>query len=286
MVKPARQIIYTALAFIIIGIIGMLITFSSYKEGAQQTMEETVSIQDWSFDRVDINTDNTRIFLQSTDEQEARVEFEAKGSRSNKYQFDTELDGNTLVVKVKERFSWFSFDFFPRSSDLTVYLPVETYESVQAHTANGKLTAQQLEGDVLALSTNNGTVEATGMAGSTFSARSNNGKISLTSITANTNARTNNGKITGNDITGEITAETDNGSINLQIKGFDYPMNLRTDNGRVHIISQQQPTNAILDLRTSNGRIRAFGTKDWESVYGDGENKITVRTANGAIEIE
>ncbi|WP_442961150.1 hypothetical protein [Pseudogracilibacillus sp. SO30301A] len=60
---------------------------------------------------------------------------------------------------------------------------------------------------------------------------------------------------------------------------------MNTDNGRIDVQSNKEPTNAILDLKTDNGKVRVFGESNWVTVIGNGENIIKLTTDNGSITI-
>lgn len=319
-----KQIIILAILLLVIGFIGMAATFSSYKEIAFQEKSESIPFQDNEINEIEIDAENTEIRLQPANGEEPRAEYVATGKSINKQELNSSIDGKKLTIHIEENFfSFVDFDFLFRSNtSLNVFLPENMIEKIQVKTTNNKITASDLQVDALQLHTSNGRVEGNNIETSSIDLQSSNGKITLDdvqgninvktsnggvdlqdivgeitaktsnakvtldSVQGNPNIRTTNGKINLRDISGEITAKTSNAAITIATSGFDYPMDLETSNGKVTIKSDQEPKNATLDLRTTNGSIRVFDSKDWNVTYGNGETLIKAHTSNGGIRIE
>ena len=56
-------------------------------------------------------------------------------------------------------------------------------------------------------------------------------------------------------------------------------------NGKIEIKTDKKPTNAILDLKTDNGKVTVFGEENWDTVIGKGEHLIKLISKNGKISI-
>lgn len=319
-----KRIIILAIFLLLIGIIGMVATFSSYKQSAFYEESESIPINANEINEIEVDAENTEIHLQAANSEEPRAEYTATGKKIKDQEILTSVDGDKLTIQIEETsFSFFDLDFLFRSkATLKIFVPEDTIDKINVKTTNTKIAAVHLQVDELQLHTSNGRIEGKDIETSLFNLQSSNGKIELDNIQGDTNVRTSNGKITleniigevkantnnakltldsiqGNvnvettngkvdlqNISGEITAKTNNAAVSIAAKGFDYPMNLETSNGKITIISNKKPENATFDLRTNNGTIRVFDSKDWDITYGNGETLIKAHTSNGGITIE
>lgn len=237
--------------FLIVGCIGMMVTFSSYSVAANVEESESFPLDTGEVKELQIDARNTDIYLQATDETESRIEYYAKGRNVKNEEITSSTEGETQTIVIKEEaFPFFKMDFLYQSkSTLHIFVPANELEKIKAYTASGTIEGQDLEIPSLEV-------------------------------------QSSNGRITLKDISGELKAKTKNGRVNIETESFENPMDLETRNGRITINSNQKPTNAMLDLHTRNGSINVFGSKDWDISYGDGENQIKARTRNGRITIE
>jgi len=96
------------------------------------------------------------------------------------------------------------------------------------------------------------------------------------------NAETDNGEVSLEHVEGNINGDVNNGRIYLQTSHLD---TLETDNGNIDIETEKEPTNAILDIKTDNGKATVFGSTNWNTVVGDGDNLIELNTNNGEINV-
>lgn len=319
-----KRIIIFAVILLFIGIIGMIATFSSYKESAFNEESESIPFDADKITEIEVDAENTQIRLQPANVEEPKAEYTTTGRKSETQELSTSVNGEKLTIQIKETsFPFFDFDFMFRSkATLDIFVSEEMMEKIDVKTTNSKIAAADLHIDALQLHTSNGKIEGENIETSFLDVQSSNGKVVLQNVQGDTNIKTSNGKITLENIIGEVTANTSNGKIELaSIEGktnletsngkveaqdisgemkaktnnaaihintenFDNPMDLQTSNGKITIISNQKPENATFDLRTNNGSIRVFDSKDWDVTYGDGETLIKAITSNGGITIE
>lgn len=319
-----KRIIILAIFLLLIGIIGMVTTFSSYKQSAFYEESKSIPIDTNEINEIEVDAENTEIRLQAANGKNPRAEYTATGKKIKDQELHTSVDGGKLMIQIEENsFSFFDLDFLFRSkATLDIFVPEDIIDKINAKTTNTKIAAVNLQVDALQLHTSNGRIEGENIETSLLDMQSSNGRIELNNIQGDTNVRTSNGRITlenvvgevkadtnnaklalhsiqGNanvkttngkidlqNISGEITAKTNNAAVTIATKGFDYPMELETSNGKITIISDQKPENATFDLRTNNGSIRVFDSKDWDITYGNGETLIKAHTSNGGITIE
>ncbi|WP_040983725.1 DUF4097 family beta strand repeat-containing protein [Oceanobacillus jeddahense] len=319
-----KRMIILAVFLLLIGIIGMVTTFSSYKQSASYEESESIPLDANEISEIEVDAENTQVRLHPADEEEPKADYTATGRKAETQELLTSIDGEKLTIQIKETpFSFFDFDFLFRSNaTLDIFIPEDMMESIDVKTSNSKISAADLQIDELQLRTSNGRIEGNHIEASSIdmqssngkiilentqgdvyvktsnskitldhiigdvTANTSNGKIEITSIQGTANAETTNGKIEAYYISGEMKAKTNNAAIHIETERFDYPMDLQTSNGKININSEQEPENATLDLRTNNGTIRVFDSKEWDVTYGDGETLIKATTNNGRIAIE
>ncbi|UUI04212.1 DUF4097 domain-containing protein [Oceanobacillus jeddahense] len=301
-----KRIIILAVFLLLIGIIGMVTTFSSYKQSASYEESESIPLDANEISEIEVDAENTQVRLHPADEEEPKADYTATGRKAETQELLTSIDGEKLTIQIKETpFSFFDFDFLFRSNaTLDIFIPEDMMESIDVKTSNSKISAADLQIDELQLRTSNGRIEGNHIEASSIDMQSSNGKIilentqgdvyvktsnskiTLDHIIGDVTANTSNGKIEAYYISGEMKAKTNNAAIHIETERFDYPMDLQTSNGKINITSEQEPENATLDLRTNNGTIRVFDSKEWDVTYGDGETLIKATTNNGRIAIE
>lgn len=276
-----KKIILLASFLLIVGIIGTIVTFP-YGDDEQTT--RVINIAEMDYNQLKINADNASVTILSSENESPRVEYSS--NKENDY-FNVETTGNTLNIDTEEKkLPFFNIDFLLfETPSIHVYLPDKLLESIQTKTDNGKITVSSIEATTISLNTDNGKINAEQIA-SNLHAETSNGKITLNQVAGEVNVITNNGKIEIQQAANNIVAKTDNGSITIRNENLGNSMDLQTANGKIIVYTGTEITNATLDLRTDNGSITVFDAKDWDTVYGNGENLIKMRTNNGSITIE
>ncbi|WP_100010331.1 DUF4097 family beta strand repeat-containing protein [Lentibacillus sediminis] len=259
-----RKIAVIASLLIVAGVLGSVFTFPSVESSV--AAERDVDMTEIA--NINIRMDNGRVNVFRTDTSQAKIELEGSVSERDKPNFSVETEGDTLIIEVAKERKLFQFITFTGSATLNLYLPPKDYDS-------------------LIVDTDNGTFQAEELAVKEIQALTDNGKITLDSITAETvDLNTANGKIVLADVEGKITGKTNNGSISFDTPDLDRSMDLETDNGSITIQTEEEQANAVIDARTDNGRVTVFGDSDWDTVTGDGDHEIKLRTSNGSITIE
>jgi DUF4097 and DUF4098 domain-containing protein YvlB len=263
--RNVKKVILFALLLIAVGVIGAIFSFSLSDE---MTLAAEREVDGESIERVDIQIDNGSVNIFPADTKQVRVNLEGVVTEGEEPSFSVEREEGTLLIQVKEKKRVFRMNLFSGSPELDIYLPEKKYESITAETDNGVFRAEDLI-------VNN------------IKAETDNGSIALDRTTSETvHVRTSNGKIELNHVEGEVIGKSNNGAISLAVEDMDRDINLETDNGKITIQTKNEPTNAVIDARTGNGRITVFGNTDWDSMIGDGEHEIKLRTDNGGITIE
>lgn len=88
------------------------------------------------------------------------------------------------------------------------------------------------------------------------------------------------------DVEGEIIGKADNGRISLITESLDRNIDLKTDNGTIEIKTKEEPKNVQFDIEVDNGSVSVFGNAVYDTVIGNGDNLVRLKTDNGNIQIQ
>lgn len=261
-----KKVTVVALLLLFVGVVGSIFTFNFNEQTA---IAETKTADTDNITAIDIRMNNEKVIIKPTEERQARIELTGKEANDDKTELAVKEDDNTLFIETtKQREKLFQFFTWGGAVTLTVYLPEKSYKSLVVDIDNGSFQAEQLNIEDI-------------------NAATNNGEIALADITAETvNVSSDNGKINLDHINGEINGKTNNGAISFITEGLDRNLDFDTDNGSIKIHSDEEPTNAVFDVRVDNGKINIFGDSDWDTVIGNGDNQIKLTTNNGSITVE
>ncbi|TXL65096.1 DUF4097 domain-containing protein [Cerasibacillus terrae] len=274
-----KKLVMVASVLLIIGIVGSLFNFKTLYSDKEMKEEKII---DTVFDTINISVDSAKIELIPTNEKNAILEYRTNYSD---YNFSSEVKNSTLEVHVDmNQKKLFRFDFFSKGSALKLYIPKKQYESLQIESDNGRIMIEEIDVKTADIRTDNGRIEINNMASDNLTANSNNGRINLANVDASTvTTKSSNGKIVLNHVTGTLSSKTNNGSISLITEDLERSIDFKTDNGKIEIQTEKEPTNVIFDLKTDNGSIDVFNQSDWDTVIGNGDNTIKLETDNGKI---
>lgn len=260
-----KKVLMFAAILIVIGVIGSVITFN-FSEPASIAQAEDIKNTDIT--EIEIHSNNEKVEIIPSSEQNIKVELSGRSNNKND-KFTAKESGNTLSIQTESKdLKFFDFDFFTKTLTLTVFLPEKLYESLEVDIDNGSLNAENLNIKDINAATENGRIALKNIGADTVQVNSSNGKIEL------------------DHVKGEITGKTNNGKISLVTESLDRALELETDNGAINVQTEKEPTNAIFDVRVDNGSIKIFGNSNWDTVVGDGDNIIKLKTNNGSIRVE
>lgn len=281
--RNAKRISIIATFLIIVGVIGILFTFST-AFGQQDTVTKEQVIKD-DINVLHIEIDNGSAEVYPTNEEEVSLTLEARNPEDI---LTTDLSGDTFSIIVKEKQKkWFNFGLPFKYPKLKVYVPEKDFAEFVVKSDNGRIKTEGIQAETITVSTDNGRVDVANVSGTTVEAQTNNGKINLKDVVASHSTVTaDNGKIVLDQVDGDIVSRAGNGAISLKTDDMNRNIDLTTSNGKIDIDTENKPTNAVMDIQVGNGKVRVFGQSTWDTVIGNGDNVIKLRTSNGAITVD
>ncbi|WMX56309.1 DUF4097 family beta strand repeat-containing protein [Peribacillus sp. R9-11] len=258
-----KKLSIIALVLLLVGVVGSLFTFSQVTD--KESTTEKKSITDEVTD-IQVISDNAAVEIIPTTGTETSVELVSKGVDVSKLNFSADVEGKKLAIKLKDKRS-FSFGFQIQSLHLKVYVPEKAYKSFVVKSDNGKVQMAELEIKNLNVESQNGRVELNDIVTEKVEVKSANGRVDL------------------NNVEGNLVGSSNNGKISLVTKDLDRNIQLESDNGKIMIKTDKEPTNTTFDVHVDNGKIDILNKYEGNVVIGKGENMVKLETNNGKIEI-
>ncbi|HSI67234.1 MAG TPA: DUF4097 family beta strand repeat-containing protein [Planococcus sp. (in: firmicutes)] len=275
-----KTVIRILLILILLGVIAVMLSIYNSEPAQQDVLDEQTFEEE--VEEMQISTQNSRVdFLPSTDGTSRVV----LTGNSDDFTLTADLSDGRLEIEIEDRSRFFNFDF-SRSYSLQVYVPENGLASLSADSDNGAIQAVNIQADELALEADNGRIELQNVESERVHVQTDNGRIELTGMDAEIIARSSNGRITFTDVSGSLQAQASNGRIELTTATLDFPVDFETNNGRIEIRTDSEPTNARIQARVDNGNIDVYGQESEEVLFGDGDALIRLTSNNGSIVVQ
>jgi len=260
-----KGIMFIALGLVIVGVVGSLLTFRFMNQSETISKEKVINEE---FSKVKVISSNARVEILPTTDKAAKIGLSGKKAKNTNVIFNTNVEGKTLKVELKDKQSnFFNFEFTDRSLHLKVFLPEKQYESINTVNNNGKVSLDGITSTDVFASTDNGMMELKNITGKKVNVKTNNGRVSLYHVE------------------GQLKGETDNGKISVVTRDMDRPIVLTSNNGRIDVQTEKEPTNVRFDVHVDNGRINIFNKYKDNAVIGNGDHVIYLTTDNGSINV-
>ncbi len=277
-----KKISISALILLLIGMIGSLLTFSSFDKGTTVTEEKSFGN---NFSAIQVNAKDVGVEVVPAKEKKAKVILH--GHKSNEaYNFSADVKGSVLSVEAeKSQQSW--INIYPTALTVTIYLPEKQYETMRINSENGSVKAENVNVNDIKTKTNNGWIKLKLIAATDVDVKTTNGWIKLNSIAAtDVNVKTTHGQINLDDVKGKISGESQAGQIILKTANLNQSVQLKTDSGRILVQTEQKPDNVKFDVYTGTGSINILDQYTGSTTIGNGENLIKLATGAGSITVE
>ncbi|TRZ36279.1 hypothetical protein CEQ21_11965 [Niallia circulans] len=262
-----RKLLWAGAILLVIGLLGSVATYK--QSTAKYAINENKKIENENFENVEVSADNATIEIYPSANADSYAELTGMKRGNRELDFTADVNGTTLKVTAKEKGSQlFSVNFFESIEfNLKLYLPDKQYNKLMAKISNGKISIQELSAKQVDVHTSNGRLDLANLTADKVKARSANGRIQL------------------DNVSGQIEGTTMNGRIELNTKTLDEDIRLETSNGEISITTEKEPENTSITADTDNGDIEMFNNSNSYLIFGKGENKVSLKTNNGDIEI-
>lgn len=263
------------------------------------------------FEGLDFTFENRDYIVRnSTDDKIKITYYESEDDKVNLMDDESKLKLTNEVDWFKKWFSGLTVLTNPEIYDVYVYLPSDTFYSLNLVTSNGKLDIVDFSNlaDVY-FDTSNGQILLENVTMSSLNAETSNGSIRVVNVdvTGPINLNTSNGAITLTDITatGKLYFKTSNGSLTLNnltapsIEGktsntgidatnlISDDIKLDTSNGSIDLTVVDDKDNYSVNMSTSNGDLYYDGVKVDQNTFNTSASKtIYLHSSNGSVRLD
>ncbi|PLS15982.1 hypothetical protein CVD28_19780 [Bacillus sp. M6-12] len=315
-----RKFVYGALATLIVGIVGLVLTVNAGNGFSFNTVgiDKKEEVNGKKITSVKVESPSTDVFLASADQEDISIELTGEVSQKLKNDFTMEVkeDGDTLFVEVQRK-NKMKISIAPQIQRVKLHIrvPEKVYKSIAISTSSGDIDFKNLEAKVIDLHSSSGDIAAAnGIAETTYSLNASSGDIKGTGNKAqklsvsvssgdinlkNSDAKENSlssssGEIIIDDLKGAINVKSSSGDIRFASKELVNHVNAEATSGDIEMDFVEAPQSAVLNFSSSSGDGKAnldgmsFDEKSEHSIegkVGDGEHVIKVKTSSGDFEI-
>jgi DUF4097 and DUF4098 domain-containing protein YvlB len=211
-----------------------------------------------TFHDIDINLPNGSVNLQPWNEQDIRVECNAKVYRAENTEQARESFLNELECLVEGNRFIFHTDKKTMKINVVMYVPEQAYEQVKIKLFNGPIRGEDLKVDTLKAKTANGLVSFSAINGKYGEFETANGHIKLSNSSyEKLEAETISGLIQFNGTAEKIDAQSFNGNLLLTLADTACEaLYAKTTTGNIEITTPEEST-IIGELKSNLGALSA-----------------------------
>lgn len=267
----AKKFIIAAIILLLIGAIGMGLTYKSANEIV--TVNETQTIDYDDINSITINSSFSDIEIIGTDEQmDDNITLVGKSTKNNKPSLNIKVDKNKKHIKIDTEQgsfnnNWFNFNFnfSKKQVVLKVYVPEQLANTLKLDTVSGDMTIKNVEANLLNIDTVSGDVK-----GDLLQFK----ESEIDSVSGNVNF---------NQMSGAVRADTTSGDVILAMKELNHTLEIDTTSGNVNVMTEKEPQNTKFTIETISGVLNLFDKYSNQSSVGDGSVQVDIETISGDI---
>lgn len=270
------------ISFALSGILFIITGGVSFTENDNnyRTFDEEKTFKMENIEEINVNVTSTDLNFIPTDDNNIKVHFHGKSNTiksGGKNIVDAEINGNILNIDVdfdKEIIFGIGIGL-TNNTELDIYIPKNYNKNITINSSSSDIIIKDLNIN-------------------SFNCKSTSGDINLDSlITKKSNFKTSSGDIISKDFSGDLIANSTSGDISMDYKDFYNDLEIETTSGDVGLVFPKEP-KFYLKVKTTSGDIVneipitiAGETKEnyLEGNAGDSENKISIKTVSGDVEL-
>lgn len=273
-----KKLSLTALALLVIGIIGSVITYASPNDPKNKIV---IPISNQALSTIDINIDSTDIELIPVDDPaQARVELVGTEAKKLKEKFTVEQTDNKLAIQLRYKIrKWTQFGWVDQLK-VKVYLPEKKYELITIKGEAADLFMNKVQAKDIHVTLKAGDVIGKELTPESLSIKNDVGDIRLDKINGNVSAQLSAGDIAVSDsaistlqiktttgdihvknVAGEITSSSSQGDIHINNEKIEHPISIKSKVGDIIVEAKKYPKNAQFEATSHVGDVIILGKK-------------------------
>lgn len=204
-------------------------------------------------DRIDIEIENGPIRLITWDQDDVRVECNAKVYRSDEREAGRNFFLEHTIFSLKDGLLLYGTQSKWMRVESTIYLPRKQYKNIKIRVFHGEVCGEELECNELLVKTTNGKIELAKVHGEKLDIETVNGQIKIAHSKAE-----------------KLEAETINGTVDTA--GFYRTVELKSFNGNIHC-ALDQTGSRVIEAKAVTGNITLLLPKE-SSVDGEARSNL------------
>ncbi|RFB12063.1 hypothetical protein DZB84_19920 [Bacillus sp. HNG] len=316
-----RKIMYGALIFVLIGVLGVIITLNNS------------GVEAFTFSSVDVNEKQevsskgvSNIIIDSAvdvnvipaKKDQIEVEFSGKVGKKSKALYKLNIDevGDSVEITMekKNKFQFMMFNFTRVS--LNVEVPEKMYDLIQMNASSGDIAVEEIDAKEMTIETQSGDIEImNSMIKGSLNLEASSGDVRVKDTTGNViDIQTSSGDITAtnnkakeielltssgdiesnNQTSKKMNINTSSGDIIIDAEEITGDISMEASSGDIDVSLVQIPDALEVDFKSSSGDGNAtmegmkFSEKSEHRILGEigvGGYQITARTSSGDFKI-
>ncbi len=228
----------------LIGNIVSLNVMDRWWHGPTEPINEQRTLEGVGVKKIQVESDiaSIRVFQSHNHQISAVLEgkMDVKRKENLVFQLDKQEDAVQVKLQIDSKGSAFSFpDFGSNQVELSISLPKQLYDEVTIETNVGKIEIDQLEASQLDVETDVGKISIDRFYGEKATINSDIGLIQVEKSKAAFDLTTHTGKV------------------EMRLDSIEHDIFIKSDTGKVEVVTMKTPESMDLRLRSDVGRVSA-----------------------------
>lgn len=278
-----RRIVKLSLIGLVIGLLGMVYTYSVYGNditdeifGEYEVFEISDQVDAKDINVINIELSGAQLNIEPTEGEQIKVEYEAKIFELTNNDYDLTMDkiGDVLHIELKQNKA-ITLTSILNDVDVNVLIPNKQFENISIESNAGKVSINDVQLVKLDIEANVGYVNLNDVAADSIDMEVTVGKVNMNEVVGNFDLTLNAAKMVA------------------KLSEISQNMRFVADAGRFEFILKEEPTNLDVDLNINNGSLKVglpldFDEKSKRKVrgsIGQGDHSLFGRIDHGSFKI-
>src|SRR5690554_6449409 len=278
-----RRIVKLSLIGLVIGLLGMVYTYSVYGNditdeifGEYEVFEKSDQVDAKDINVINIELSGAQLNIEPTEGEQIKVEYEAKIFELTNNDYDLTMDkiGDVLHIELKQNKAM-TLTSILNDVDVNVLIPNKQFENISIESNAGKVSINDVQLVKLDIEANVGYVNLNDVAADSIDMEVTVGKVNMNEVVGNFDLTLNAAKMVA------------------KLSEISQNMHFVADAGRFEFILLEEPTNLDVDLNINNGSLKVdlpldFDEKSKRKVrgsIGQGDHSFFGRIDHGNFKI-
>lgn len=279
-----RKIIFTAIALIVIGTVGLAFSWKSDFKTKEALIEKKIPSS--GINEIFIKSDVAKIIVTPSETDQFEVKLTGKVKDSIKPYLDVHKEGEKIIIEQKENHKKINFNFGLNEVKLQITVPKKEYQQLHVTSDVGSLNISQVNAKLVDLTGDVGSIDVKNMNSEQFSINASTGSIEVDKVNSDKiKIISDVGSVDVRNSESDMNIQSETGSVYVKQDTLTKPLTINTDVGSIKIDLAEKPKDAFFNASSDVGSVKIFGKKA-STLYGNGDVKITLTSEVGSIKVQ